>query len=57
VNRKLIMKTIGILFLISFISSFTFINQTNAENQDGVIYGKILDKDRADNKGSGTERQ
>lgn len=43
--KKIITSTISILFLISFVSIFAFINQTDAQAQSGIIYGKILDKD------------
>ena len=44
--KRLITSTISILFLISFVSIFTFIHLSNVQAQEGIIYGKVLDKDK-----------
>ena len=44
-NKKLIIKVMGVLLLSLTLLISSFTNQTNAENQGGVICGEILDKD------------
>jgi protocatechuate 3,4-dioxygenase beta subunit len=43
--KKLIISAISISLVISFVSIFIFVGQADTQIQDGVIYGKILDKD------------
>jgi hypothetical protein len=43
--KKISISAISILIVVLILLIPIFINQTNAENQDGVICGKVIDKD------------